>query len=318
MATPSVRTVPVAAVVPARDSASVWRAVSAIQAGTLTPAEIVVVDDGSRQPVDAIESATILRTGGIGRAGARNLGARSTTAPLLWFVDSDVVVEPDTLSLLHIELAKGMDGVMGVYSESRRSGYEEFRLTHQRFHVAAHQEPRHVSAACLLVRRTCFDRIGGFPHLPAMEDVAFGLAGTKLGYRWRSVLAATVEHLPRPGAFALLRRDHRERGGSAVELLAGHGPVLEHAAAPRELVAAAASLVALACPFLPRRLGGRAPIRLVALAAWFAADWPWLGYAVRRKGWRFAVRSVFWLVLFRTAVASGAVRAGLRRLRRST
>ena len=316
-ADPRRRSLPVAAVVPARDAKRLGDAVAAILGAAWVPEELVVVDDGSRTPVGPLPPpGRTIRTPGLGRGPARNLGARATAAPLLWFVDADVLVGAETLGLLHAALEAGADAAMGVYSDWPLSGYQGFRRAHHRFQVLANPEPRHLSAACLLIRRSCFDDLDGFPDLPAMEDVALGVRGTRHGYRWRSVPAATVEHLPRRGALAVVVRDHRERGMAAVELTAHEGLVLEHAASPRELAAALAS-AALAAGLLTARLTRLSRYaRPLALGAWLLADWPWLRYAARRGGVRFAATSLGWLLLFRTAVATGAVRGLLRQRER--
>jgi len=308
------RQLPVAAVIPARDAERLGDTVAAIVDAACVPTEVVVVDDGSRAPVGPLPPpARAIRTPGLGRGPARNLGARASTAPLLWFVDADVLVGEDTLGLLHTALATGVDAAMGVYSDWPLSGYQGFRRSHHRFQVLANPEPRHLSAACLLIRRACFEELDEFPDLPAMEDVALGVRGTRHGYRWRSVPAATVEHLPRPSALATVIRDHRERGMASVELAAHEGLVLEHAASPRELAAGLAS-VALAAGLLTPRLHRYA--RPLTLGVWLVADWPWLRYATRRGGWRFAAASLGWLLVFRTAVASGVVRGMLRQRER--
>jgi Glycosyl transferase family 2 len=302
------RQLAVAAVVPSRDSPFVERVVAAIRSGSSVPAEIVVVDDGSRRPVGMLAGARTVRTDGIGRGGARNVGAQATTAPYLWFVDADVLVRRDTLSLLFDALLHGSDAAMAVYSDRPLSGYEGFRLAHQRYQIRRDPEPRHVSGACLLLRRSCLEAVGGFGDLPALEDVAFGIAGWRKGYRWRSVLSAHVDHLPRGSALKVLARDHRERGIVARQVVARYGAVLDHAASPRELAAFASSVACLGGALVATRPWG-ARVSAAALALWSWADWPWLRHAWGAKGPRFTLASVGWLLLFRMAVASGVLRA---------
>lgn len=311
------RPLPAAAVIPARDADHVGDAVAAILDAAWVPAEIVVVDDGSREPIGVLPPPVrTIRTPGLGRGPARNLGARATSAPLLWFVDADVLASEDTLWLLLAALTDGgVDAAMAVYGDGPFAGYQGFRDAYHRFQVLANPTPSHLSAACLLMRRSCFEELEGFPDLPAMEDVALGVRGTRRGYRWRSVPAARVRHLPRRNAFALLVRDHRERGMAMVELAAHEGLVLEHAASPRELAAGVASAALAAGLVVPRGTHPSRYTRLLALGAWLTADWPWLSYAARRAGLRFAAASLGWLLVFRAAVATGAIRGLLPRER---
>ncbi len=304
------RTLPVAAVIPDRDSPWVAEAVGRILRGDEVPEEIVVVDDGSRHPVPALEGVQVRRTSPNGRSAARNLGTSSTQAPFLWFVDTDVQVEPATLGRLYAAIRdEGLDGVMAVYADAPHRGYEGFRHTYQRFHILRTPAPRHLSAACLLIRRSCLKALGGFPDFPAMEDIALGVAGTQRGFRWRAIEDVQVRHLPR-GRLQTLRRDHEERGMAAARLLQRGMVPLEHAASGRDLLAAALSMVfvlSLVALLLGRRI--RLAILPFLLAGWIAAEWPWLRYATRLKGLPFAAASLGWLLCFRIAVITGTLRA---------
>lgn len=66
--------------------------------------EVIVVDDGSIDSTVAIASSfpcKVIRCGqGLGPAAARNKGTQAARAARLIFVDADVFVRPDTLSLL--------------------------------------------------------------------------------------------------------------------------------------------------------------------------------------------------------------------------
>jgi GT2 family glycosyltransferase len=90
------------------DAPILGRALAALAAQSLAPAayDVVVVDDGSTDETPHVIAAA--NTGPVrirsvrldrnrGRSAARNAGIRATSAPLIVFVDSDVLVRPDFL-----------------------------------------------------------------------------------------------------------------------------------------------------------------------------------------------------------------------------
>src|SRR5664279_4055181 len=62
--------------------------------------EIIIVDDGSTDDTVATAAAVDVRVvpsgGRLGPGGARNVAAPSAIGTILWFVDADVVVYPDS------------------------------------------------------------------------------------------------------------------------------------------------------------------------------------------------------------------------------
>jgi cellulose synthase/poly-beta-1,6-N-acetylglucosamine synthase-like glycosyltransferase len=87
-------------VIPARDAASTLPGVlEALAAQEPAPAEVIVVDDGSRDGTAAVAErggAEVLSTGG-GRfaGGSRNLGWERARGDVVVFLDADVVPAPD-------------------------------------------------------------------------------------------------------------------------------------------------------------------------------------------------------------------------------
>src|SRR5262244_3615327 len=87
--------------------------------------EVVVVDDGStdrsKEIMDRFPIRVIPSSGRVGPAAARNLGAQVATGEFLFFVDSDVMVRPDTLDLLVEGFEQtDVDGFCGVQAAEMR------------------------------------------------------------------------------------------------------------------------------------------------------------------------------------------------------
>lgn len=98
-----------------------------LAASAIPPLECIVVDDGSADGSAKVArryGAKVLSTGGrAGPAHARNLGARGARGEILFFVDSDVCVHPDTLERLRQDFQADpeLDALIGSYDASPAS-----------------------------------------------------------------------------------------------------------------------------------------------------------------------------------------------------
>lgn len=100
----------VAVVLPAHDAAATLpAALRSLQQQTLAPAEVVVVDDGSKDDTAAVagrHGARVLRQPQRGPGAARNAGIRATAAPLVAFLDADDWFAADKLERQLAELER--------------------------------------------------------------------------------------------------------------------------------------------------------------------------------------------------------------------
>ena len=181
--------------------------------------EIVLVDDGSTDQSRAIASAFPVRivptAGRVGPAAARNLGARVADGDVVFFIDSDVMVRPDTFIQLVESLGDPeVDGVVGVQAADMRhrdlvSQYKNIWMRWTYVRLGGDVPLFYTTAAA--IRRDAFLRAGGFDQgygNPNVEDTAFGQKLARLGMRVRVAPGLEVEHVKRYTLWGLLRTDY--------------------------------------------------------------------------------------------------------------
>jgi GT2 family glycosyltransferase len=207
----------VSVVVPARnETGRVSGCVAAILAQDAKVAEVVVVDDGSRDSTAAeaeragarVVTAPAPGTGRAGKASACAVGAR-TAAIGRWlaFVDADVLLAPEAISRL-LAACRVTGAVAGspLARQATRALWEELLLPDlglavaERLDLAAIADPARpaafLSGQCLLVRRDAYEAVGGFEAVAGslVEDVALArrlkAAGGRLEVRLAPGLAA--------------------------------------------------------------------------------------------------------------------------------
>ena len=160
----------VAVVVPVRDGERYLEAaLRSLLDQTRPPAELVVVDDGSRDGSAALAESLgvrVLRRPAIGVAAARNAGVAATTAGLVGFLDADDLAEPRRLELQVAALAADVDAVLGHSINFAQPGAERYRFA---------EGPRPgYNPGSMLIRRSAYEALGGFDEsLPAGEVVDF-------------------------------------------------------------------------------------------------------------------------------------------------
>ena len=181
-------------IVPVHDAArDLEFCVDALVASTLPREswELIIVCDSSDAATRAIatqraDKAIELADGPRGPAFARNRGVDASRAPIVAFVDADVMVHSDALSrLLSAFDQPGVAAAFGSYDDSpaHEGMISEYRnLLHHRVHQKSSGPVESFWAGCGAVRKQEFTAVGGFDESrydrPAIEDV-------ELGYRLR-------------------------------------------------------------------------------------------------------------------------------------
>lgn len=182
-----------AVIVPAHNaSATLDACLEALGVAGFAPAEILVVDDGSRDDtgeiarqrgIRVIRNETALRP-----AKARNRGVAETESEILVFVDSDVVVHPGLRAALRTHFANpDRTGVIGSYDDAPAAPSVVSRYRNLLHHIthqdSAGEVPTFWSGLGAL-RRDAFVAAGGFDSAwEDIEDVELGLRVTAAGGR---------------------------------------------------------------------------------------------------------------------------------------
>lgn len=181
--------------------------------------EIIVVDDGSTDGSVTVArefGAKVLSTEGrTGPAFARNIGSKSAKGGILFFVDSDVCVQEDTLAKIDGEFARNpdVDAVMGSYDDwpSARNFMSQYRnLMHHYVHQKSRREAVTFWAGCGAIRRTIFLEFGGFDEAyrsPAIEDIELGYRLSGAGRKLVLCSDIQVKHMKRWGVGSVLKTD---------------------------------------------------------------------------------------------------------------
>lgn len=205
-------------------------------------AEIIVVDNGSRFPLDRLAKAwpgvQFLSEPTPGPGPARNTGVAAARAPLLAFIDADVTVLPGWLQAGLDALAADPPGPIGgdvrisVENPARLTGVEAFESVFS-FRQKAYIRRKHYSVtANLMMARPVFDVAGPFDGIEHPEDRAFGERAHAAGMPTTYVPAMRALH-PARRDFDEMRRKWARLSQQAytTHILNGRSPFLWRARA---------------------------------------------------------------------------------------
>ena len=264
--------------------------------------EIIVVDDCSTDPTTTVASQFPVRLIAFdthrGVAAARNAGARAARAPLLIFMDADVVPAGDLFARGLAAMAEsGADAMIGSYDGQpiASSTVSLFKnLAHHHFHQRARREATTFWGACGFIRRDLFLELGGFDEtrfvLPSIEDIELGWRLVQRGNRIHLDRGLQVTHLKRWTLASLLYTDVVRRAipWTRLALEAKSLPNDLNLSWPQRLAALGA--VALGALFLCTLRWRKMWVPVAALLPFaIALNWPLYRLFYRRGGLRLAV-----------------------------
>ena len=151
--------------------------------------EIVIVDDGSRDPetlrklATLGEAARVIHQANAGPSAARNAGVRAARGGILFMLDCDDTIEPDFLAETVALLVASPPDVGMVFSDIRLTGAESGVSTRyfNRFDLLF----TNTLSSGLVMRREAFEAAGGYDKAmrDGYEDWDFSLRLARAGYR---------------------------------------------------------------------------------------------------------------------------------------
>jgi glycosyltransferase involved in cell wall biosynthesis len=322
-------TPPITVIIPVRNGRMhLARCLEALSRSEYLTFEVLVVDDCSTDNTPEIAhryGARCLRTPRtMGPGGARNLGAQQARGEILVFIDSDVVVTPDALSLFAEDFSRHPDiaAVFGSYDDTPAwptfvSQYKN--LMHHYVHQISSESPVTFWAGCGAIRKSVFDEVGGFDAteytLPSIEDIALGLHLAQKGHRIFLDKRLQVKHLKRWTVPNLLRADifYRAIPWSRLILKTRHLPRDLNLTYSSRISSLAVGLLLLVCGLLVAACLGLLHIPwwpiLAAMAflviLLLALNWNTYTFFRQKRGLWFAARVVVfhWLYYLYSGVA---------------
>lgn len=167
--------------------------IDSIKAQTVSPKEIILVDDCSPDPRAHASAISIMLPTNVGVAKARDIGVKMSTGRLLLFVDADDKLAPDFIE----QCGRIISNVDIAYPNVLKFGHiERPKLVDSPKEIT----PKYITGkTCGLVvtsmmHRRVYEKLDGFRRLPVYEDwdfwvravfngYTFGRANTLLHYR---------------------------------------------------------------------------------------------------------------------------------------
>ena len=197
------------------------KCLDALERSHMRDFQLIIVDDHSSDGSEELARPRcdhfIRQKRNSGQAAARNLGAQFAQADLLFFLDADVLVEPDTLDRV-LEVFEGEPEISAAFcSYQQDTPAQNFvsqykNILHHYTHQISNREAATFCGGFGAIRREVFVEMDGFDEdYRAMEDVELGYRLHQAGHRILLCPWIQLTHTKRYTLSGLVKTDLKQR-----------------------------------------------------------------------------------------------------------
>ena len=200
--------------------------------------ELIIIADGiDSKSLNFLSGSNrkILSTGRIGGpAVARNSGAQIAKGDLLFFVDSDVTLQPDAVQKVVsiFKSDKELKALIGSYDDEPAdpnfiSQYKN--LFHHYIHQTSNENASTFWGACGVISKDIFIALGGYDEnysQPSIEDIELGYRIVNAGYKILLCKNLQIKHYKKWSFSSLIRTDFFNRALPWTKLMFRHNRFL--------------------------------------------------------------------------------------------
>ncbi len=291
------------------DPLNLGKCLDSLDRSRLREFQLIVVDDGSDASCEHVvagrcdEFIRLEQNGG--QSAARNLGAGKATADHLFFLDSDIMVEPGTLGqvLEEFERQPEIAALFCSFQQDTpsKSFFSQFKnLQHHFTHQVSSREAVTFCGGFGAIRKVVFEEIGGFQEdLRFMEDVEMGYRLHNSGHRILLCPDIQLTHNKRYTLVSLMKSDVFQRAIPWTRIM------LERRVYRNDLNTSSNNVTSVIVVFLmlaglliqPVGVVGLVVLELVLLLTLVLLNRPFLSFVRKRRSNGFAVRTLamIWL-----------------------
>lgn len=303
------------------DPVNLAKCLDSLERSEMKDFQTIVVDDGSQpscEDLAAARSDVFLRLQeNRGQSAARNRGAAEAEADLLFFLDADIMVEPDTLGRVLDEFERRTD-IAALFCSFQqdtppKNFFSQFKnLQHHFTHQVSRREAVTFCGGFGAIYKDVFFRIGGFQEdLRFMEDVEMGYRLHTAGHRIRLCPDIQLTHNKRYSLASLIKSDVFQRAVPWTRIMLERGVYRNDLNTSSNNVASVIVVYLMLAGLVFFRPGGMiAPLALeMALLLLLAGlNRSFLSYVRALRGNGFAVRTLamIWLQYFYSGLGLAA------------